>query len=242
MGSRSLVVGGSALYRSSQVIREKAVKIAAHLLEASPDDIELREGKYSVKGAPGRGKTLAEIAGASYGGAVPDEIGTGLEAVDFFRPPDTTFPFGADVAVVEVDPSTGEVDVQRYVAVDDCGNVVSPMLVEGQVHGGLAQGIAQALWEEIVYDESGQLITGSLMDYAVPVAENLPSFETDRTVTTTPLNPLGAKGIGELATIGSAPTIVNAVMDALEPFGIRHLDMPLRPEKVWRAIRETQAK
>jgi carbon-monoxide dehydrogenase large subunit len=242
MGSRSLVVGGSALYRSSQVIREKAVKIAAHLLEASPDDIELREGAFSVKGAPGRGKTLAEIAAASYGGAVPDEIGTGLEAVDFFRPPDTTFPFGADVAVVEVDPSTGEVGVQRYVAVDDCGNVVSPMLVEGQVHGGLAQGIAQALWEEIVYDESGQLITGSLMDYAVPVAENLPSFETDRTVTTTPLNPLGAKGIGELATIGSAPTIVNAVMDALEPFGIRHLDMPLRPEKVWRAIRGAQAK
>jgi carbon-monoxide dehydrogenase large subunit len=241
MGSRSLVVGGSALYRSTKVIREKAEKIAAHLLEASPDDIELREGKFSVKGAPGRGKSLAEIAAASYGGAVPDEIGTGLEAIDFFRPPDTTFPFGADVAVVEVDPSTGKVDIKRYVAVDDCGNVISPMLVEGQVHGGLAQGIAQALWEEIVYDESGQLITGSLMDYAVPVAESLPSFETDRTVTTTPLNPLGAKGIGELATIGSAPTIVNAVMDALEPFGIRHLDMPLRPEKVWRAIREAKA-
>jgi carbon-monoxide dehydrogenase large subunit len=242
MGSRSLVVGGSALWRSSTVIREKAIKIAAHLLEASPEDIELRDGSYSVKGAPGRGKTLADIAGAAYGGGVPDEIGTGLEAVDFFRPPDTTFPFGADVALVEVHPDTGKVDILRYVAVDDCGNVVSPLLVEGQVHGGLAQGIAQALWEEIVYDESGQLITGSLMDYAVPVAESLPSYETDRTVTTTPLNPLGAKGIGELATIGSAPTIVNAVMDALSPFGIRHLDMPLRPERVWRAIHGANGK
>lgn len=242
MGSRGLVVGGTALYRSTQVVKTKAIKIAAHLLEASPEDIELQEGGFGVKGAPGRVKTLADIAKAAYGGNLPDEIGTGLEALDFFRPPSTTFPFGADVAVVEVDPSTGIVTIKRYVAVDDCGNVISPMLVEGQVHGGLTQGIAQAMFEEVVYDSSGQLITGSLMDYAVPVAENLPSYETDRTVTTSPLNPLGAKGIGELATIGSAPTIVNAVVDALAPFGIKHIDMPLRPERVWRAIQEAKGK
>jgi carbon-monoxide dehydrogenase large subunit len=236
MGSRSLVVGGSALYRASGVVREKARKIAAHLMEASPEDVEVRDGAFRIKGAPQRATTLAQIAAAAYGGGVPDEIGTGLEALDFFRPPSTTFPFGADVAVVEVDPATGVVNLQKYVAVDDCGTVISPLLVEGQVHGGLAQGIAQALWEEVVYDEGGQLITGSLMDYAVPVAEGLPSFVTDRTVTTSPHNPLGAKGIGELATIGSAPTVVNAVMDALAPLGITHLDMPLRPEKVWKAI------
>lgn len=240
MGSRGLVVGGTALYRSAQVIREKAIKIAAYLLEASPGDVELRDGRYVIKGAPTRGVTMAEIAKAAYSGNLPDEIGTGLEAIDFFRPPDTTFPFGADVAVVEVDPGTGVVELKRYVAVDDCGRVVSPLLVEGQVHGGLTQGIAQALWEEVRYDETGQLITGSLMDYAVPIAPNLPSFETDRTETLTPLNPLGAKGIGELATIGSTPTIVNAVVDALSPFGIRHLDMPLRPERVWRAIQEAK--
>jgi carbon-monoxide dehydrogenase large subunit len=237
MGSRGLVVGGSAVYRSAQVVREKATKIAAHLLEAAPGDIELHDGQFGVRGAPGRSTNWAAVAAAAYGGALPDEIGTGLEAVDFFRPPSTTFPFGADVAMVEIDPTTGVVSLRSYVAVDDCGRVVSPMLVEGQVHGGLAQGIAQALYEEVDYDESGQLITGSLMDYAVPVAENLPFFQTDRTVTTSPLNPLGAKGIGELATIGSAPTVVNAVIDALSPLGIRHLDMPLRPERVWNAIR-----
>ncbi len=236
MGSRSLAVGGVALYRAVGEVREKAIKIAAHLLEAAPADVELRDGTFSVKGAPGRSKTLAEVAQAAYGGAVPDEIGSGLEALNFYRPPSTTFPFGADVVLVEVHPETGQIDLLRYVTVDDCGRVVSPLLVEGQVHGGLAQGIAQALWEEVVYDESGQLLTGSLMDYAVPVAEGLPSFETDRTETPTPINPLGAKGIGELATIGSAPAVVNAVMDALSPFGIRHLDMPLRPERVWRAI------
>jgi carbon-monoxide dehydrogenase large subunit len=200
------------------------------------------EGLYGVKGAPARSKTLAEIAGAAYGDGLSEELGSGLEATDFFRPSNTTFPFGADVAVVEVEADTGQVTLRKYVAVDDCGNVISPMLVEGQVHGGLAQGIGQALYEEVVYGDDGQLLTGSLLDYAVPKAHFFPPFETDRTVTPTPLNPLGAKGIGELATIGSTPAVVNAVMDALAPFGITHLDMPLRPSRIWHAIQEAQGK
>jgi carbon-monoxide dehydrogenase large subunit len=242
MGSRGLVVGGSALVRSIGKVQEKAKKIAAHLLEASPEDIEYADGKWGVKGAPDRSKTFKEIAKAAYSGSMPDTIGTGLEETDFFRPPDTTFPFGADVVQVEIDPDTGEVALQRYVTVDDCGRVISPLLVDGQVHGGLTQGIGQALWEEIVYDESGQLVTGSLMDYAVPKAEFLPWFENDRTETPTPRNPLGAKGIGELATIGSTPAVVNAVVDALSPLGVRHVDMPLKPERLWHIIQGARAK
>jgi carbon-monoxide dehydrogenase large subunit len=177
----------------------------------------------------------------AYSEDVPDEIGVGLEATDFFKPPKETFPFGADVAVVEIDPETGEIKLQRYVAVDDCGRVISPLLVDGQVHGGLAQGIGQALFEQVQYDESGQLLTGSLMDYALPKAIDFPMFETARTETPSPLNPLGAKGIGELATIGSTPAIVNAVVDALAPLGIRHLDMPLTPERVYNAIQQARA-
>jgi CO/xanthine dehydrogenase Mo-binding subunit len=240
MGSRGLVVGGTALFRALEVVRDRATKIAAHLLEAAPEDVELSEGAYGVKGAPARAKTLAEIAAVAYSDALPEELGAGLEAVNFFKPEDTTFPFGADVVAVEVDPDTGEVTFLKYVAVDDCGNVVSPMLVEGQVHGGLAQGIGQALFEEVIYDQDGQLLTGSLMDYAVPHAHSLPDFETDRTVTPTYLNPLGAKGIGELATIGSTPAVVNAVVDALSPLGITHLDMPLRPARLWAAIQRAR--
>lgn len=241
MGSRGLVVGGVALYRAAENVRDKAIRIAAHLLEASPLDIEITNGKYFVRGVPDRGVTLREIAQAAYTAQLPEGLDPGLEAVDFYHPPSTTFPFGADVAVVEVEPSTGIVTLRRYVAVDDCGRVVSPPLVEGQVHGGLAQGIAQALFEEVRYDEDGQLLTGSLLDYAVPVAEYLPSFETARTETPTPVNPLGAKGVGELATMGSAPAVVNAVIDALSPLGIRHLDMPLTPERVWQAIQAVRA-
>ena len=240
MGSRGLVVGGVALYRAAEHVRDKAIKIAAHLLEAATWDIEIADGKYAVKGAPDRSVTLAQIAHAAYTGQLPEGLDPGLESVDFYHPPSTTFPFGADVAVVEVDPTTGVIQLKRYVAVDDCGRVVSPPLVDGQVHGGLAQGIAQALVEEVSYDDDGQLITGSLLDYAVPIAENLPSFETARTETLTPVNPLGAKGVGELATMGSAPAVVNAVIDALSPLGIRHLDMPLRPERIWRAIHEAR--
>ena len=241
MGSRGLVVGGSALVLSLGQIKEKITKIVAHKLEASVEDVAFEDGKFGVKGAPEQALTLKEIAAISYSGALPPEIGTGLEATDFFAPPGTTYPFGADVVVVEVDPETGAVTIARYVAVDDCGRVISPLLVDGQVHGGLAQGIGQALWEEVVYDEDGQLITGSLMDYAVPRAQDFPHFELDRTETPSPLNPLGAKGIGELATIGSTPAIVNAVVDALSPFGITHLDMPLRPQRLWRALAEAQA-
>jgi aerobic carbon-monoxide dehydrogenase large subunit len=239
-GSRGLVVGGSALVMALGQIKEKARKIVAHKLEASLEDVSFADGKFGVQGAPDKAMTMKEIAAVAYSGSLPPSIGTGLDVTDFFAPPGTTFPFGADVAVVEVDPETGEIALKRYVAVDDCGKQVSPLLVDGQVHGGLVQGIAQALWEEVVYDDQGQLVTGTLMDYALPKAHDLPNLENDRTETPSPLNPLGAKGIGELATIGSTPTIVNAVVDALSPFGITHLDMPLRPERVWQAIARAQ--
>ena len=236
MGSRGLVVGGSALVMGLNQITDKVRKIVAHKLEADVADIDFDNGKFGVKGSPEGALNLKEIARIAYSGSVPAEIGTGLEATEFFAPPGTTFPFGADIVSVEVIPDTGEVKILRYVAVDDCGTVISPLLVDGQVHGGLAQGIGQALWEEVVYDEDGQLITGSLMDYAIPRAQDFPMFELSRTETPSPLNPLGAKGIGELATIGSTPAIVNAVVDALSPFGITHLDMPLRPQRIWAAI------
>jgi carbon-monoxide dehydrogenase large subunit len=239
-GSRSLAVGGSAILGASLRVQDKARRVAAHMLEAAPDDVVLEDGRYQVRGVPARGLALREIAARAYGESLPEGMEAGLEATDFFRPPQLLYPFGAHVAVVEVDRETGEVAVRAFVAVDDCGPRVSPMLVAGQVHGGLAQGIAQALWEELVYGADGQLVTGSLMDYAVPRADLLPAFATDQTVTPTPFNPLGAKGIGEAATIGSTPAVVNAVLDALRPFGVRHLDMPLRPERVWRAIHGTR--
>lgn len=236
MGSRSIAVGGSALVRAAGKVREKATRIAAHLLEAAPADIVLESGRYQVRGVPDRGLSLAEIAEKAHTDELPDEIDPGLEATDFFKPPHLIYPFGAHVAVVEVVPETGQVDIRAYYTVDDCGPRISPMLVAGQVHGGLAQGISQALLEEIVYDENGQLLSGSLMDYAIPRADDLPAFTLDQTETPTPHNPLGAKGIGEAATIGSTPALTNAVVDALSHLGITHLDMPLRPERVWRAL------
>jgi CO/xanthine dehydrogenase Mo-binding subunit len=237
-GSRGLAVGGAAVVLSLTKIREKARRIAAHMLEAAEEDIELADGKYRVKGVPTRGVTLAEIAKMAYSGNLPPEIDAGLESTDFFRPADETFPFGTHVAVVEVFPETGEVKLLRYVSVDDCGNIISPLLVTGQVHGGVAQGIGLALWEELHYDANGELLTGTLNDYAVPKATGFPVFETHHTTTPTPINPLGAKGIGEAATIGATPTVANAVIDALEPWGIRHLDIPFTPEKVWKAIQQ----
>jgi len=238
MGSRSLAVGGGALVRALARVREKARRIAAHMLEAAIDDVVFEEGRYHVKGSPDSGLTLAQIAERAYSDDLPDDVDPGLEATDFFKPPALIYPFGAHLAVVEVDPDTGIVTVRDYVSVDDCGPRISPIIVAGQVHGGLAQGIAQALFEEVVYDENGQLLSGSLMDYTLPRADDLPSFVVEQTITPTPHNPLGAKGIGEAATIGSTPAIVNAVVDALKHLGVRHIDMPLRPEKVWRACNQ----
>jgi len=240
-GSRGLVVGGSALILALESVKEKARRIAAHLLEAAPEDIEFRDGKFGVAGTADRSVTLKEIAAAAYGQRLPADIGSGLESVEFFRPELSAFPFSADICVVEVDAETGAVALRNYFTVDDCGRVISPMLVDGQIHGGLAQGIAQALWEEVVYDANGQLVTGSLMDYAVPTARAFPQFANTRTETPTRFNPLGAKGIGELATVSSPPAVVNAVLDALAPFGIRHLDMPLHAERIWRAIQTARA-
>ena len=217
-------------------IREKADRIAGHLLEVDAADIVLEDGTYHAAGSPDPSVTLSDISGAAYSANIPAGMEAGLETVNYFSPEDETFPFGTHIAVVEIDPDTGSVKLVKYVSIDDCGNVVSPMLLEGQVHGGLAQGIAQALVEEAVYDQSGQLVTATLMDYAIPKAELFPMFELDRTVTTSPLNPLGAKGIGEAATIGSTPAVANAVLDALAPHGIRHLDMPFSAQKVWKAL------
>jgi carbon-monoxide dehydrogenase large subunit len=235
-GSRGLAVGGSAVMRASVEVRDKAAKIAAHMLEAAPADVELSNGRYQVRGVPDRALTLAEIADEAYDEDLPDDIDNGLESTDFFRPPDYIYPFGTHVVVVEIERETGIVTLRDYFSVDDCGPRISPMLVAGQIHGGIAQGVGQALLEEIVFDEQGQLITGSLMDYAIPHADLFPQFELSQTVTPTTLNPLGAKGIGEAATIGSTPAVVNAVIDALEPFGVRHIDMPLTPPKIWKAM------
>ena len=235
-GSRSLAVGGSSIVRASEKVREKAIKIAAHVLEAAPGDIEFADGEYRVKGVPSRSLSLSEIATRAYSDRLPGDIDPGLEATDFFKPPNFIYPFGTHVAVVEIERDTGIVRLREFYSVDDCGPRVSPLLVEGQIHGGLAQGIGQALLEEVIYDESGQLLTGTMMDYAMPRADDFPHFTINKTVTETTLNPLGVKGIGEAATIGSTPAVVNAVMDALAPYGIRHMDMPLSSRKIWEAI------
>src|SRR6266566_389095 len=220
-GSRSLAVGGTAILNATLKVQDKAKRLAAHLMEAAPEDIVVGDGGYRVRGVPDRALGFAEIAARAYSGELPPDLDAGLEATEFFRPPQLVYPFGAHVAVLELDTETGRVRVRDFVAVDDCGVRISPLIVAGQVHGGIAQGIAQALLEELVYDEDGQLATGTLMDYAIPHADDLPSFTTDATVTPTPHNPMGAKGIGEAATIGSTPAIVNAVVDALRRFGVR---------------------
>ncbi|MDE2820569.1 MAG: molybdopterin-dependent oxidoreductase [Chloroflexota bacterium] len=235
-GSRSLAVGGSSILRASEKVRDKAIKIAAHVLEASPGDIEFADGEYRVKGVPSRSLSLTEIASRAYSDRLPEDIDPGLEATDFFKPPNFIYPFGTHVAVVEIERDTGIIRLREFYSVDDCGPRISPLLVEGQIHGGLAQGIGQALLEEVIFDESGQLLTGTMMDYAMPRADDFPHFTINKTVTETTLNPLGVKGIGEAATIGSTPAVVNAVMDALAPYGVRHLDMPLTSRKVWEAI------
>jgi carbon-monoxide dehydrogenase large subunit len=236
-GSRSAAVGGSAIYTSIQKIKEKGKKIAAHLLEANEADLDYADGKFSVKGSPGRNKTFQDVALMAYlAHNLPKGLEPGLEATSFWDPANFVFPFGAHVAVVEVDPDTGYVKLRRYIAVDDVGRVINPMIVDGMVHGGIAQGVAQALWEYASYDQGGQLVTGSMMDYALPKADELPSFETDRTVTPSPVNPMGIKGAGETGTIASTAAVANAVLDALAPLGITHIDLPLTPARIWAAV------
>ena len=238
-GSRSMSLGGSAVYLASQEVRKQILGIAANLLEAAPADLALAEARVSVRGAPGRSVSIAEVAEAAYDAKhVPKDQAPGLEATSRFKSEGTTFPFGSHLCVVEIDPETGQVRIVRYVAVDDCGRVINPLLVDGQVHGGIAQGASQALLEAVKYDDQGQLITGTLAEYGIPSAHFLPRMERGTSVTPTPRNPLGAKGIGEAATIGSTPAVVNAVVDALSHLGVRHLDMPLRPERIASVLRK----
>ncbi|MGH7781384.1 MAG: xanthine dehydrogenase family protein molybdopterin-binding subunit, partial [Candidatus Binataceae bacterium] len=242
-GSRGTTVGGPALMLSVGKLQQKMKKIASTMMEVPPDQLVFANRTIALGSDPSKSIALQQIVDAAYGykQAIPG-LEPGLDATSFYEPSNCTFPFGTHVAVVEVDPETGMTKFLRYVAVDDCGRILSPLLVEGQIHGGIAQGIAQALYEEVIYDENGQLITATLMDYAVPKANMLPHYELAATVTPSPVNPLGVKGVGEAGTIGSTPCVANAVLDALSPFGIRHLDMPLKPETVWRAIRDAKAK
>jgi len=237
-GSRSLSVGGEAIARASERVQDKAKKICAAMLEAAPEDIELAGGEFRVKGQPDKTMTMAEIAGAAHipPQELPAEIEPGLEESAFYDPENFVFPFGAHACVAEVDVETGKVRVVRWVAVDDCGPAINPMLIDGQVHGGVTQGIGQALYEQVVYDSEGQLVTGSFVDYAIPTAAELPDFETDRTETPSPVNSLGVKGVGEAGTIAASPAVVNAVIDALRPLGVDYIDMPLTPMRVWQAI------
>ena len=236
-GSRSAAVGGTAIHLSAEKVKDKARRLAAHPLEAAEEDMVYEDGKIFVRGAPASARTFQEIAFACHmASSLPEGMEPGLEALSYFDPKNFTWPFGTHVAVVEVDPETGAITLLRYVAVDDVGRVINPMIVDGMVHGGVTQGIGQALQEEAIYSEDGQLLTGTMMDYAVPTADVLPSFELERTETPSTTNPLGIKGAGETGTIASSPAVVNAVIDALAPFGVQHIDMPLKPERVWRAV------
>ncbi|HKV87608.1 MAG TPA: molybdopterin cofactor-binding domain-containing protein [Candidatus Dormibacteraeota bacterium] len=239
-GSRSLAVGGMSIVKSCHKVIDKAKKIAAHVLEAAEDDVVFDQGQFYVKGSREKSKSIGEIAFASYGAGLPEGLEQGLEAVSYFDPPNFTWPFGAHVCVVEVDPETGRVDMRKYVAVDDCGNLINPMIVDGQVAGGIVQGIAQALFEEVIYDDEGQLRTGTLTDYLVPTANEIPELVLDKTITPSPTNELGVKGIGEAGTIASSAAVINAIVDALSPFGITHVDMPASPDRLWKQIKEAR--
>jgi aerobic carbon-monoxide dehydrogenase large subunit len=240
-GSRSLAVGGVALKMACDRVVEKGKKLAAHLLEAAEEDIVFEHGSYQVKGSPDRAKALGEIAFASYGAGLPEGYEHGLEAIAFFDPPNFTWPFGAHICVVEVDPETGAVKLEKYVGVDDVGNQINPMIVEGQIQGGVVQGIAQALFEEMVYDpETGQLKTGTFLDYMMPTANEIPETIFDSTVTPSPTNSLGAKGVGEAGTIAASVAVINAICDALRPLGIKHVDMPASPDRLWKQIQEAR--
>ena len=241
-GSRATAVGGTAIYQAAIKVKEQARELASHLLEVDPDDLNFAAGRFSVKGVPKKGFTIQQIAQEAHAAKnLPRKMTPSLAAESQFEPSNFTFPFGTHICVVEVEPQTGRIEIKKYIAVDDCGKVINPLLVDGQLHGGIVQGLGQALYEEVVYDENGQLLTGSLMNYALPRAADLPRLSLARTETPTPVNPLGIKGIGEAGTIGSTPVVVNAVVDALVPFGVTHIDMPLTPQKVWLLCQETKA-
>lgn len=238
-GSRSVAVGGTALYMSLQKVKDKARRIAAHQLGVPVRQVQLVNGQFVVEDIPEKSMSFADVALEAYHARdLPPNLEPGLEAVSFYDPENFTWPFGCHIAVVEIDPDTGDVKLKRYVAVDDVGKVINPMIVDGMVHGGVAQGAAQALWEQAVYTDDGQLLSGSMLDYAVPTADFLPSFETARTETPTQVNPLGAKGAGETGTIAASPAVVNACVDALKHLGVTHIDMPVTGEKVWRILEE----
>ena len=240
-GSRTTAVGAGALVLGLRKIKDKARALAAHLLEAAEEDIEYEDGRFFVRGSPDQSQTIQNLAlMANVAWNMPEGMEPGMEASAFYDPPNFVFPFGAHVAVVTVDPDNGLVELQRYLAVDDCGPQINPMIVEGQVHGGVVQGAGQALWEGVAYGDNGQLLTGTMNDYALPKAHMVPDIETLSSETPSPHNPLGVKGIGETGTIASTVTIYNAVIDALRPLGVTHIDMPITPEKVWQAIRQQQ--
>ena len=235
-GSRGTAVGGAALYFALQELKAKIKKFGALLLKSERVTLS---GGACIDDASGKSVSFAEIAAAAYRGIkIPPNTQPGLVATHFWEPPNFTFPFGTHIVVSEVDRDTGEITIRRYVAVDDCGRIINPLLVDGQVHGGVAQGLGQALYEEAVYDDTGQLITGELTDYAIPRASRMPWIESSHTETPSPVNPLGVKGVGEAGTIGCSPAVVNSVVDALAHLGVKHLDMPMTPEKVWKAIRQ----
>ena len=234
-GSRSTPVAAAACAIAARKIRDKAKKVAASLLEVSEEDMEYDQGKFSVKGAPDKCKTIKEIAFACYT-SIPAGIEPGLEAVSYYDPPNMTFPNGAYICVVDIDKATGEIKVRRFIAIDDCGNIINPMIVQGQVHGGLTQGLAPAMYESIQYDEDGIITNGTLMDYLVPTAVESPDWETGHTITPSPHHPIGAKGVAESPTVGAPPAIVNAIVDALAPYGVKHMEIPITPEKVWQVI------
>jgi carbon-monoxide dehydrogenase large subunit len=229
------------LVLATRKIKEKARAMAAHLLEAAIEDIDYADGKFFVKGSPDKFKTIQDATlMATLAWNLPAGMDPGMEASQFYDPPNFAYPFGTHIAVVEVDAETGDVTLKRYVAVDDCGPQINPVIVEGQIHGGIVQGVGQALYEGAAYDNNGQLLTGSMMDYTLPRADMFPKFELDHTITPSPHHPIGVKGIGETGTIASTPTVYNAVLDALAPFDVQQIQMPLTPARVWQAIHDAQ--
>jgi carbon-monoxide dehydrogenase large subunit len=238
-GSRSQAVAGTALHLAGAKVKKKMAQFAAAMLEANENDIVFENGAIGVKGSSSTAKPFAAVAGYAYVPVpLPPGLEPGLSDEAFFEPANNTYPFGCHISMLEIDRDTGEPKLLKMVAVDDAGNLINPLIVEGQIHGGLAQGIGQAMIEEAVYNDDGQLVTGSYMDYAMPRAADFPRFELSATVTPTPVNPFGAKGVGEAGTLGSTPSIVSAAVDALSPLGVKHIDMMLRPEKLWRIIQQ----